>query len=92
MWAGYDCTGNGYWVWNVAYNADWYPNTWPQEYVSVGISYRGLYDGIEQLDFSVWDGISPCGKYLYTAGSVKQPEYWNTIPLTCFRLLLKGPS
>ena len=82
--------GNGYWVSNVAYGADYYPDTWPQEYISVGISYRGLYSGVEQLDFSVWDGFSPCGNWKYTAQTVTGPEWWNSDPITCFRLWLKS--
>jgi hypothetical protein len=90
MWVGYDCNnGNGYWVNNVAYDGNYWPNTWPQEYISVGISYRGLIDGVEQLDFSQLGGDqNECGVYRYSAQKVPEPQCWNSQPVTCFRLWL----
>ena len=90
MWTEPDIKGSGTWFDNVAYDANYYSTTSDMTYNSVGISYRGLND-IEQLDFSVSDGTSLCGKYLYSAGKVAGPEYWNTIPISCFRLWVNRP-
>ncbi|MCJ1246127.1 hypothetical protein MMC30_003332 [Trapelia coarctata] len=91
MWSESDVKGYGVWFDNVAYGASYFSSSADMQFKSVGISYRGLYDGIEQLDFSISDGTSLCGKFVYTCGKIEGPEYWNTEPVSCFRLWLRGP-